>query len=68
VPARDRTALAAALRSLAQDGATRQRLAAAARAHALTLTPARMADAYLHVYEQAAQRSAGGPLSHARPA
>lgn len=50
VPPADPEALVAAVRGLAADGDRRRALAARARARALRLTPARMADGYLAVY------------------
>jgi glycosyltransferase involved in cell wall biosynthesis len=50
VPPEDTGALVEALESLRRDEALRTRLAARARARALTYTPRRMAAAYLCVY------------------
>jgi glycosyltransferase involved in cell wall biosynthesis len=53
----DDEAIAAALRRVLEDETLRRRAAADARARALTLTPDRMADAYLDGYERLATRA-----------
>lgn len=51
-PPGDAAALHGALRALIEDEPRRRRLAAAARARALALTPRRMADGYARAYER----------------
>jgi glycogen(starch) synthase len=62
VPPGDDAALAAALAALARDAARREALAARARARALPLGPARMAEGMLAVYRALAGRRAAGGL------
>lgn len=52
VPPADPAALAAAIESLAEDGARRRLLASRARRRALTFTPRRMAEGYMAVYAE----------------
>jgi glycogen(starch) synthase len=59
----DARALEAALARLIGEPDTRRALARAARERALELTPARMAEGYLGVYRQAAERAARRPAA-----